>query len=255
MITTVLSSLGLSQIEIDVYLKLLQMGKSRASVLAYQLQLPRTTVQNVLLRLEGEEVVKKSVDKNVSIYVPVHPEELPLLVEMRKRQQMKEFDVIESDLQKALPELVGMMKGNINIPNVRFYRGEDGVRKVLWDTLTSKTELKDFVNADAMFQYVREINDEYVAEREKTDIKKRGIILDTPFARENYQSGKYSPKSYVDFKFIDKNLYPFSLEMNIYDGKISYLTYVENDLVGVIIENDYIYEMHNSMWSFVWDHL
>ncbi len=41
--------------------------------------------------------------------------------------------------------------------------------------------------------------------------------------------------------------------MNIYDGKVSYLTYVRNEIIGVIIENDYIYQMHNSMWNLVWD--
>ena len=43
--------------------------------------------------------------------------------------------------------------------------------------------------------------------------------------------------------------------MNIYDGKVSYLTYVENDLIGVIIENDYIYQMHDSIWNLLWDML
>ena len=55
----VLSQLGLAENESQVYLKLLQAGKAPASVLAYQLKLPRTTVQNILLRLETEEVVKK----------------------------------------------------------------------------------------------------------------------------------------------------------------------------------------------------
>ena len=183
----------------------------------------------------------------------MHPEELMLLVEMKKRKKSREFDALASDLKKVVPEMIGMMKGNINIPNVRFYRSEEGVRKVLFDTLTSKTELKDFANIDAMFKYVKDINDEYVAEREKTKITKRSLLLDTPFAREVY-SGGYSPKSHKGYKWIDANLYPFSIEMNVYDGKISYLTYVENDLVGVIIENDYIYKMHDSMWNFVWDH-
>lgn len=253
MIMKVLYNLGLSDNEAEVYLKLLQAGRAGASVIAYQLKLPRTTVQNILLRLEAEEVVKKTIEKNTSVYAPVHPEELLLLVEMKKRKKSREFDVLAGDLKKVVPEMIGMMKGNINIPNVRFYRGEEGVRKVLFDTLTSKTELKDFANIDAMFKYVKDINDEYVAEREKTKVTKRSLLLDTPFAREVYGSG-YSSKSHKGYKWIDANLYPFSIEMNIYDGKISYLTYAENDLVGVIIENEHIYKMHDSMWDFVWDH-
>lgn len=253
MIHDVLKMLGLDEKEIWVYLKLLQTGPNRASVIAYQLKLPRTTVQNILARLESEDIVKKSLDKNTAVYATVHPEELILITEIKKRKLNRDFEKVTDSLKKVVPEMVGMMHGNINIPNIRFYRGEDGVRKVLWDTLTSKTELKDFANVDAMFKYVRPINDEYVVEREKTSITKRSILLDTPFAREVY-SGGYSSKSHKGYKWISRDLYPFSIEMNVYDGKVSYLTYVENDLVGVIIENDYIYEMHDSMWNFVWDH-
>ena len=28
---------------------------------------------------------------------------------------------------------------------------------------------------------------------------------------------------------------------------------VENDIVGVIIENNHIYQMHKSMWNMLWD--
>lgn len=94
-----------------------------------------------------------------------------------------------------------------------------------------------------------------MAEREKTSIKKRSLLLDTPFARKIYESGTYSPKSHAGYKWIDAKHYPFDIEMNIYDGKISYLTYVENDLIGVIIENQTIYRMHDSIWNLLWDSL
>lgn len=253
MIQVILEKLGLDEKEREIYLKLLQTGHVRASTLAYQLALPRTTAQNILLRLEKEQIVTKSIDKNVFIFAPVHPDNLAALLEMQKRQTNSEFDRTIEDLKKITPELIGMMRTNKAIPNVKFYQGKDGVRKVLFDTLTSKTELKDYANIDAMFQHAQEMNNEYVAEREKTTIKKRSLLLDTPFAHKVYESGKYSPKSHVGYKWIKSELYPFSLEMNIYDGKISYITYVENDFVGVIIENEHIYRMHDSMWNLVWD--
>jgi sugar-specific transcriptional regulator TrmB len=253
MLTKILAELGLAPKEIDVYLKLLRYGPNRASTLAYQVNLPRTTVQNILLRLEKEQIVTKIIEKNVNIFAPVHPDNLVRIVEMKKRQANSEFDRIIDDIKTISPELISMMKSDRKVPNIRFFQGKDGARKVLFDTLTSKTELKDFANIDAMFEHVKDINDEYIAEREKTNITKRSLLLDTPFARKVYESKEYSPKSHKGYKWINRDLYPFSLEMNIYDGKISYITYVENEFVGVIIENDYIYEMHSSMWDLVWD--
>lgn len=148
-----------------------------------------------------------------------------------------------------------MMESHRPLPSVKFFRGREAVRTILFDTLNSKTELKDFANIDAMFKYVEDINTEYVEAREKTTVTKRSLLLDTPFARTIYESDTYSPKSHKGYKWINSMLYPFALEMNIYDGKISYITYVENDFTGVIIENETIYKMHDSMWNLIWDTL
>lgn len=253
MINSILQQLDLDDKEIEVYLNLLKIGPTRASILAYQLGHPRTTVQNILIRLEKEGLVTRSLEQNIAVFIPVHPEKLIQIVEDKKRTKDKEFEKIISDLKIIAPELEKTLAISKSLPNVKFFRGKEAVRKILFDTLNSKTELKDFANIDAMFKYVKDINDEYVTEREKTTITKRSLLLDTPFARKVYESGQYSPKSHKGYKWIKSNLYPFSLEMNIYDGKVSYITYTENDFTGVIIQNEYIYQMHESMWRLIWD--
>lgn len=253
MIKQVLRKLNLDDKEIEVYLQLLKAGSDRASTIAYQLDLPRTTTQNILIRLEKANIVTKSFEDNVSIFTATHPDDLPQLLETKKQKSIHQLDQAIEDLKKVTPELASMMQTTKSIPNVKFHKGREGIRKVLFDTLTSKTELKDFANVDAMFKHIKDINDEYVAEREKTNITKRSLLLDTPFAHEIYENNKYSPKSHKGYKWIDGALYPFSLEMNIYDGKVSYITYVEDEFVGVIIENEHIYKMHDSMWNMIWD--
>ncbi|MBT6068769.1 hypothetical protein HOG48_03365 [Candidatus Peregrinibacteria bacterium] len=255
MIQDILKEIGLDEKEITVYLKLLHTGPSRASTLAYQLKLPRTTAHNILLRLEDNKIVTKARDKNTYIFSAIHPDNLISLLEIKKKEVSGKYDNMIGDLKQYMPELLSMMKTNTSLPNVRFFQGKSAIREVLYDTLTSKTELKGLTNVDAMFEHAKDINDEYVAEREKTSVKKRGIILDTPFARQMHKMRKYSPKSYIAQKWINHELYPFSLETNIYDGKVSYITYVENEFVGVIIENKYIHQMHESVWNLLWDTL
>lgn len=248
-----LKKLGFDDKEALVYTQLLKSGPARAAVIAYQCTLPRTTTQNILLRLEEKNVVTKAQEGSNFVYTAAHPENLLFLVEIQKRESMRKYNDLLEELTKITPDLLKLTQGYQHIPRVHFYRGKEAVRRVLFDTLSSKTELKDYANIDAMFKHVREINDEYVAEREKTDITKRSLLLDTPFARQIYEKGDYSSKSHKGYKWINSELYPFTLEMNIYDGKVSYITYVEHNFVGVIIENDQIYEMHNSMWNLIWD--
>lgn len=255
MLVKTLQHFGLDEKETAAYLRLLKYGGTRASTLAYLLAQPRSSVQNILTRLEKQNLVVKTRDKNTYIYSPVHPEEFIEILEVKKRKKNYEYQKLANELEKVMPQMLGMMQTDRHIPSVQFYRGRAGVHQVLFDTLNSRTNLKDFANIDSMFKYVKDINAEYVKAREKTTLKKRSLLLDTPFARKVYESQKYSPKSHAGYKWINSQRYPFTIETNIYDGKVSYLTYVENDLVGVIIENDYIYQMHNSMWDLIWDSL
>ncbi len=250
---TVLEKLGLGASDSAVYTALIQRPSARPSILAQHLGLPRTTVQNVLLRLERRGYVFRDQHDKAQSFSAVHPKNLLVRLQGEKHNALAEFESTEEELQRVLPQLISMMHSAKSLPQVRFFRGRDGAREVLFDTLQSKTELKDFANIDAMFDVFKDINDEYVAEREKTTITKRSLLLDTPFARKIYESGGYSPKSHKGYKWIPGDLYPFSTEMNIYDGKVSYLTYVQDELIGVIIENEYIYEMHESMWKLLWD--
>ncbi len=255
MLQDILKEIGLDELEIAVYMQLLRNEAARVSTIAYQLKLPRTTIQSALLRLEEKDIATKVFEKNTAIYSPVEPEQILEIIEQKKKKSDRKFEELKNNFVKTMPELLGLMSSNKNLPSIKFYKGKAGVKKVLFDTLTSKTELKGFINVESMDEQVKEINSEYVREREKTNIKKRALILDSPYARQDRESGLYSPKSYIAWKWIDKNFYPFAVEMNVYDGKISYLTYVENDLTGVIIQNDHIYQMHKSMWNLIWDSL
>ncbi len=249
----VFKKLGLDKKEAAIYYQLLKLGPNRASTIAYQISLPRTTVQNILIRLEKENIVSKTLQQNVYVFAATDPNNLVRQLEMKKRHMTSKIDSTIEELKKEMPALLHMMQFKKTIPSVTFFQGREGVRKVLFDTLTSATEIKGYANVDAMFQHVKDINDEYVGEREKTEIKKRSLLLDTPFARKIAEGGAYSPKTHVAHKWISSKLYPFALEMNIYDQKVSYITYVEDDFVGIIIENQHIYSMHDSMWNLVWD--
>ena len=255
MISELLLQLGLTEKERVAYVSLLKFAASTPVEVAERIQVPRTTAQNILIRLNQKGLCQTIKQANKIRYEAVHPEVLKYLLQMKKKQVMENFESMEKTYDAVLPELVSMLHTNKALPQVRFFRGKEGAREVLFDTLSSKTELKDFANIDAMFDVFQDVNDEYVAAREKTPVTKRSLLLDTPFARKVYEGGGYSPKSHKGYKWIPGDLYRFSIEMNIYDGKISYLTYVHEELIGVIIENQYIYETHNALWLLLWDML
>jgi hypothetical protein len=122
--------------------------------------------------------------------------------------------------------------------------------RVLEDSLTSKTEIYSYADIEAIQKYIPTVNKKYVKKRNDLKLKKKGIALDTPFTRKFLKD--YYP-GITETKLIDtKDAPDFQTVMQIYDGKISYLTLSEKKKMGVIIEDRHIYNMHKYLFEYLW---
>ena len=127
-----------------------------------------------------------------------------------------------------------------------------GTQIILNDSLTSKTEILTYADLEAIQKYIPEINREYVEKRDKLNIKKRGIVLDTPFSRKFIKD--YHP-NVTETKLILPGQYPFNTIVQIYDQKVSYLTLSEKNIVGIIIHDKNIYQTHKLLFKRLWESL
>ena len=63
----------------------------------------------------------------------------------------------------------------------------------------------------------------------------------------------YKSNEVTDILFVDHKTYPFATEINIYNNKVSFVTFSPDFMVGVIIENKEIYKTLLSVFNFVWN--
>jgi sugar-specific transcriptional regulator TrmB len=91
--------IGLTNLEADVYLKLLKLKKAKASELARTTKVTRTQLYPLLEKLIKKGVVKK-IDKKVIIYKAIEPDKLISLLHKWKKEQMALLKEIESSLKK-----------------------------------------------------------------------------------------------------------------------------------------------------------
>ncbi|MDD4289842.1 MAG: helix-turn-helix domain-containing protein [Patescibacteria group bacterium] len=241
-----LIELGLSQNEAIVYEYLLTNGKSIAGDIIKKTPIKRGVIYNALSDLSKKGLIKQGKTGKILSFLPNHPDKLRDYIEKRE----KELQKAQISLESQMPMLLSSFNMVSNQPGVRIYEGKDGLAKVLNDSLSSKTEILTYADIYGMEKYLGRANDKYVEKRKELNIKKRGIVPDTEYARKyltNYD------KSVTDIKFIDAKKYPFSLEMEIYDNKISFMTFSEKKLIGVVIENEEIYKTQKSIFEIIWD--
>jgi len=245
----ILIQAGLSEEQAQIYQALLERGPQRASDLTKWVGLKRGLVYKVLEQLENMGLALKSEGKGtVAVFSPAHPSLLLSNIERKEKEIALTKEALTSSLG-AFSSKYNLIAGK---PNVQFFEGKEGIIKVLNDTLTiSKgSEICAYGDLESIMKYIPDINEEYSNRREKLGIKKRGFLLDNPKVREMV---KIYHTDVTENKFIRYNVPEMETIMQIYENKISYITLKENSMIGVIIEDPFIYKMQKAIFDHFWE--
>lgn len=243
----ILIEAGLSEEQALVYGHLLDRGPQRASALSKWLGIKRGLVYKVLEQLGAMNLVeKKGGAGTVALFSPLHPSHLLEMIESRAKSILLTKETLTYSLG-SLASKFNLLSGK---PNVQFYEGKEGVRSVLWDTLNAKEIIYTFADIEAITKYIPKINDEYSELREKKNIVKKALLLDTIKARELIN--EYHTKV-TEIKFISPKIQEFQTVIQIYDNKISYITLKDDAMIGIIIEDPYIYDTHRKIFEYLWE--
>jgi len=229
---SILTQLGLDPNQILVYTFLLEHGPSKASAIAKNTPIKRGLVYKILDELVKLEIITKDdQEEAVSVFTPLHPSALKSLAESKVRQAQNTQNYLDTELGS----LISIYNLTNNKPGIVFYEGLDGLKKVLDDTLKSKTDIYLFLNKDILGkkEIFNKINSLYKKKREKYGVKKK-IIRVGKKQQSSHQKEVYTRITTI--RYFEHALSPFNSSMQIYDNKISYQVIHNNSIVSIIIE-------------------
>lgn len=244
-----LKNIGFSPDQIAVYGTLIEYGKLPASIIASRSKVSRVITYKILGQFVDMGIAEKiDAPKSVAVFGPRDPEHLRKLIEQKK----SEIDSFSSACESAISTLRPQYNLLNDKPGVVFYEGLEGVKKVLEDSLYTEGTIYTYVDVEAVLDHFKKINDDYVEKREKRGIAKKVLAADTPKTREYLGS---HTNSLIDMKLVGKEKIPFGCAMQIYDNKISYITIgkQEGSIIGVIIEDERIANMHRYFFECLYD--
>jgi len=246
-----LNKAGLTPEQSQVYEVLLKNGPLQARKIMLKTGIKRGFVYKNLDQLVVFGLVEKHDEVGkITVFHPKHPNSLLDLTETKK----KTLDLAT----EALRSVVGQMTSDFNMisgkPNIQFFEGLDGVKKVLEDCLYAKGEILSYVDIESMDKYMKKENAWYVSQREKYGLKKRALVLDTEFNRKFLESYY---KNITDTRLLPLQVEPFKTIVEIYDSKVSYITFIESPdeplkIISVLITNPAIADLHKKLFEFNW---
>lgn len=139
--TQALKDLGLSDGEVKVYVALLKLGQTTASTLTKETGQHRTTIYDFLDHLSEKGLVSSVIKAGVKYYKAANPEKL---IELLKEK--------EENLKQILPRLKALSSVLQEEISVEVYRGIEGFKSVLSDTIKVGQDFYGFGVDEQMFK-------------------------------------------------------------------------------------------------------
>jgi sugar-specific transcriptional regulator TrmB len=230
-----LKEYGLSEKEIRIYLVLLPLGSINLQEIAKRVDFPRTTVYNTLNYLCQKGLVSTIIKKGVTYFEASDPNKL-----IDKLSQKKEL------LEKALPDLLGLKKSNIEPSSVEIYQGSKGISTILSDVFKVNQETYYFGSYSLSIERLKHLPEHVRMIRLDKKIHAK-IVMDR-YDEEIFHKPSY--KNITEMRFLD-SLKDFPCMIFIYGNKVALYT-LKEDLVGVIISNKEVAVAMKMIFDIYW---
>jgi HTH-type transcriptional regulator, sugar sensing transcriptional regulator len=234
----ILTNIGLTEKESKVYLSTLEIGSSVVSEIAKKAKINRVTTYDILQKLKEKGLVSNFTKARIKYFTATEPEIIASNFEQKTKA-----------LNTAVPHLK-RLQGETSHPRIQYFEGLDGIKTIYQDTLTSKTEILNFSNSEKIRKYWPEYDKEYVTIRAKKNIHLKGIVTEDEAGKKVKEEDKMYNR---EIRLINKKQYLFTNETNIYDNKVSIISFSEQELIGMIIESPEIADSQRAIFQMCWD--
>jgi len=248
-ITLYLEELGLSTIEINLYVTLLETGPINVRELAKLVQIKRTTAY---FYIDG--LIKKGLVKNAErlIYPQEPSESIQRLVDNKIK--------LANKIQTSFPDIVDMIndlhypKNVSGVAEIKHYYGKNNVKNIYLDLLSAKnirgiTNISEFLD---IFPDTFQVVDEAVQkDKQKTFFE---LVDDSPKTHQALQKSLETTNNRYQCKYFPEGMSISSSVVTIYDGKVSIVN-TRNTISGVILQSNILYDNFKQLFDLIWNNI
>ena len=240
----VLKKLGFSDKYARVYLALLRLGPSSVRKLAEESGLNRGTTYDALKWLQDQGVVNFYKKDSKQHFVAENPENLHKIIS----EQRNTLDTVDRELEKIIPELQALHDKGGERPVARYYNKKE-LAQILGDVLETCERSED----DEYRIYSAEGLREYLYQDFPTfsDVRiAKGIGVRVISIGDGGELRGLDERKWLD----ERNETPTYII--IYPGKTAYVSLnAKSEPVGVVIENEGVYQTQKQIFDALWGKL
>ncbi len=247
-ITTQLEQFGLEDIEVAIYLHLLERGPRTPLELSRELNRDRSKIYRTIEHLIKKRLIEQSHTEWGKKFQAATPQNIELFVAEK-----------EELLKKQKESLPGVIEELNNLPTyikrefeIKHYRGQEGIRQMLWNQLLAKKEIVAF-----SYKNKNDMVGKPYAEKLRSEQVERKIML---YELENEtDQGDYWYTDLKDFaKFYkSRHIGPKILKIEqyiaIFNDTVAVINWMDGQEVGVEIVNKSFANMQRQLFWKFWE--
>lgn len=250
-ILSFLKALGLTDEESMVYLTLVKLGPSTVLQLSRNTGINRTRIYRLLDTLKKKSAAEELIGENRTMARAVNVESLNFLV----KDQEAKTRMLSDNLPLISSYLNHFKASQQPGTKVLFYRGREGIRQQVWNTLKTKGELVGY-----SFRPLTELIGKYYEKWRREWIGRNFSMRD--IYSDTYLEGKNSVKlkedsldsksKYIVSRYISSKILNITHQMDIYNNVVSVYHWHEGEIFGVEIHNKEIAYSQKQIFEIVW---
>ncbi len=248
-IQVILKNFGLSEKEIAVYLALVELGASSVREIASKSKVNRGTSYDILKSLITLGIVSYYNKESKQYFIAENPEKLLSAIDQKK----EDLEEVRNNIERSLPLIKTLFEKQGGKPIVRFYEGTKGIRQILEDVLVEVGGNKDksyYLYSSSTPEDRKNVYGampDFSTKRVAKKIAVKIISLGEGGKLVGLDERKIMPSKCENLK---------ATHEIIYAGKVAHISIDKNENpVGVVIQNEEIYNMQKMIFEFNWQKL
>lgn len=243
-----LNLLGLSDKQAEIYLLLLKQGTTSLLELSRRSTINRTTIYRIVEDLKKLNLVEEVVDDRGAKVKAVKPENLQLLL----TQKETELSLLKNHLPDLISDLSAIKDQPSSSTQVVYFRGQNGLKQLLWNILKAKDESVGYGYGDWNQSIGREFAEKLRQERVNRKIYDREIQnTDQAGSMSEWTSVKDYDQVY-QARFIPKSVIDIKHDTYIYNDVFAFFSYYQGELFGIEIHNAEIAKTQKQIFEVLW---
>lgn len=239
-IQTVLQQLGYPLNQVKIYLAALKMGETTIADIAEQVEMPRTTVTELITEMHKHGLMNYYVKRTRKIWVAENPDKLMTIIKER-----------ETALSAILPQLHALkFDGGAGKPSIRCYVGLEEVKTMLDDMIETKHHIMSVLSWDDFKEFLGDEFIENLIERRFKHFLR--IRLITPKTESAQKLKQRDNKELRQTRFLPESIELRRTSTFIYADKVTLISLNRKQPTGILIQDPDVVHGQTIFFESLW---